>query len=122
MKIKKSYSFYCKDLNKEKYDLLYSKAVKLRDFRNQISQEVCGDISTFVEMSKFDWIKYFRCNIEGCNNQDISNSIEDVYTSYDNKFTRFKNSIQFKIQDKIERSYYKRNTRTHKKVTFVHLM
>lgn len=115
MKIKKSYSFYCKDLNQEKYQLLYSKAIKLRDFRNKISKEVCRDINSFIGMSKFDWIKYFRCKIKGCNNQDISNSIEEVYTSYDNKFMKFKNSIQFKVQDKIEKTFYKRNTKTHKK-------
>jgi putative transposase len=111
---RKSYSFYCKELNKEKYNLLYSKAVELKDFRNKISNEVCTNITRFIEMSKFDWINHFRTKLEHCNNQDISNSIEEVYTSYDNKFNNFKQSIQFKVQDKLEYTYYKRNTKSNK--------
>ncbi len=115
MKVKKSYSFYCKDLNQDKYNLLLNKALQIRDFKNKISVEVSSNIVKFIEMSKFDWIVYFRCRLSYCNNQDISKSISDVYVSYDNKFKQFKDKINFKVQKSINASYYKRRTKKHKR-------
>jgi hypothetical protein len=68
---RKSYSFYCKELNKEKYNLLYSKAVELKDFRNKISNEVCTNITRFIEMSKFDWINQTPSNMPKTPEQKI---------------------------------------------------
>ncbi len=115
MKVKKSYSFYCKALNQDKYNLLLNKALQLRDFKNKISEEVCCDITKFIEMSKFDWIVYFRCRLPYCNNQDISKAISDIYVSYENKFKKFKNNIKFKVQKSINVNYYKRKTKKHKR-------
>lgn len=114
-KINKSYSFYSNDLNKVKYDLLYNKALTIREFKNNISKTVITNPSKFFNLSKFDWINYFRTNIENCNNQDISNAISDVYVAYENKRTKFNSKINFKIQDKINITYYKKNTIKNKK-------
>jgi putative transposase len=111
----KSYSFYCSDLNKKKTDLLLQKAVELRDFKNQISKEVCSNFSYFNEISKFDWITYFRTQLPNCNNQDISNAISDVYDSYENKRNKFIQNISFKVQKEIKYTYYKNNGKTYKK-------
>mgnify|MGYP000194215029 CR=1 FL=1 len=53
-------SFYSKNLNKVKYDLLYKKALNIRDFKNEISNIVITDPVKFLNLSKFDWINYFR--------------------------------------------------------------
>jgi IS605 OrfB family transposase len=111
----KSYSFYCKDLNKGKYDLLLKKAIELNDLKNQVSQEVCKDFQTFAEMGKYDWVKYFRSKIQWCNNQDVGCSIMDVYTAYENKIQKLKENLEFKSQLNIKYSYYKNNGKTYYK-------
>jgi hypothetical protein len=111
----KSHSFYCKDLNKGKYDLLLKKAIELNDLKNQVSQQVCGDFQTFAEMGKYDWVKYFRSKIPWCNNQDVSCSIMDVYTAYENKIQKLKENLEFKSQLNIKYDYYKNNGKTYSK-------
>lgn len=106
----KSYSFYCDDLNQVKYDLLYNKANDLLEFRNQISLEISNNPLNFIDKSKFDYINYFRKQIPSCNNQDISNSITEVFVSYENKRNKFISNVTTKIQSKISKTYYKRNT------------
>lgn len=115
VKVNKSYSFYSKNLNKVKYDLLYKKAINIRDFKNEISNIVITDPVKFLNLSKFDWINYFRTDLEYCNNQDISNAISDVYVSYENKRDKFNSKINFKIQDEVKITYYKKNTLNNKK-------
>ncbi len=111
----RTYAFHSPDLNDGKHDHLKEKAENLRDFRNEISQAVCADFQKFMFMSKFDWVKHFRTRIDKCNNQDISNSIEDVYTAYDNKRKQLNSLISVKIQDKLDIKYYKKNGKSFKK-------
>lgn len=113
--MRKSYSFYNDDTNKCKYNLLYDKAIDLREFKNKISKEVCLNFLYFVEKSNYDWINHFRIKIPSCNNQDISCAITDVYTSYDNKIDSFKQKLQVKTQKDIKYTYYKKNGKTYKK-------
>ena len=115
MIVTKSYSFYNDNLNIGKYDLLYKKAVELRDFKNQISEIVCSDFSTFANMSNFDWINHFRTRLPNCNNQDISHAISDVFVAYGNKIQQFQQNTSLKVQSKIQVAYYKRNGKTFKK-------
>lgn len=115
MQVVKSYSFYCDNLNIGKYELLYKKAVELRDFKNQISQVVCSDFSNFANMSKFDWINYFRTKLPNSNNQDISHAITDVFVAYENKIDQFKQNTTLKVQSEIQVDYYKRNGKNFNK-------
>lgn len=112
----KSYSFYCKDLNINKYNLLMDKAIALREFKNKLSLEICENPNQFIGFNNvFSFITAKRCRLEGCNNQDISNAIEDVYVSYQNKKDKFFSNLEVKIQDKIKYTYYKNNGKTYKK-------
>jgi len=111
--VTKSYSFYCDDLNICKYDLLLAKAEELLNFRNYISTEVCTDFFKFANMSKFDWINNFRTRLPNCNNQDISNCIQDVYVAYENKLAKYKQLARNKTGGKLVVTRYKRNTRTN---------
>ena len=116
MKIEdRSYSFYCHDINDGKYNILKSKAIALRDFKNYISTTVCDNNSEFMTLSKFEWINYFRTTIPNCNNQDISNAISDVYVAYENKRKAFIRNTETKIQKDIKITRYKKNTANHKK-------
>jgi putative transposase len=111
----KSYSFYSDNLNIGKYDILYNKALQLRDFKNNISTEVCNNPIHFFNLSKFDWINHFRCKLNSCNNQDISNAISDTYVAYENKISSFNKKSKSKIQKEIKYAYYKVNTKNNKK-------
>ena len=111
----KSYSFYCKDLNKGKLALVNASAVELRDFRNSISQAVCKEFPKYMEMGLFDWVNVFRTKLEHCNNQHVFKAIEDVYVSYENKKDKFLHGIKLKIQKKIKVEYYKVNGKTFRK-------
>jgi putative transposase len=113
--IQKSYSFYCDNLNIGKYDLLYQKGIQLREFKNSISSEVCSNPIYFFNLSKFDWINYFRTKLDYCNNQDISNAISDTFVAYENKITAFKRNSVAKIQKELKCNYYKVNTKNNKK-------
>ena len=113
--IDKTYSFYCDNLNIGKYDILYNKALNIRDFKNHISDVVYNNPLYFINKSKFEWINYFRTKLDYCNNQDISHAISDVYVAYDNKRQQFQHKTSVKIQDKINKTYYKRKTKHHKK-------
>ena len=115
MQVTKSYSFYCDNLNIGKYQLLKDKAVELRDFKNQISEEVCSNFDYFANLSKFKWINHFRTNLPNCNNQDISHAIVDVFVAYENKIQQFKQKTSLKVQSKIEVQFYKRNGKNFKK-------
>jgi len=109
MQVFKSYSFYCDNLNIGKYQLLRNKAIELRDFKNQISQEVCDNFLYFTDLTKFDWITHFRTRLPNCNNQDISHAIGDVFVSYENKIQAFKQNTSLKVQKSISTTYYQRN-------------
>jgi len=122
----KSYSYYCKDLNTKKYKMLLDKAVALRNFRNEISTTVCSSIESFnryANLSEYAWANYFRKTIHGCNSEDIKHAILTTHTSYDNKINAYKKQISIKIQDTPEFSYYKKNTKSHKKgdINSIHL-
>ena len=116
--IKKSFSFYSKELNSHKKYLLHKKAEELRDFRNQISQEVCLDLPKFEKMSKFDWINHFRTRLPNCNSTDIGCTIADVFVNYQNKINSFRQKISFKLQKSLGIRYYKKNHKQHKKGDF----
>jgi len=112
---KKSFSFYSPELNQHKKELILKKAEELRDFRNQISQEVCLDLTKFEKMSRFDFIKYFRIRLPNSSGQDISKAIDGVFISYQNKIKAFQQKIQFKIQKALDIRYYKiKNTKKNK--------
>lgn len=111
----KSYSFYCKDLNDKKYQLLLNKAKEILDFKNKISQDVCSNFLFFNDLGKFDWITNFRIRLPSCNNQDISNAITDVYTAYENKRVKLNELITFQYQKEVKYTYYKNNGKTYKK-------
>ncbi len=111
----KTYSFYCDDLNDVKYQLLYNKALQLKEFRNNISLDICDNPLEFLKLGKYDCVTKYRTKLDKCNNQDVSNAIEHVFTSYQTKKDRFLKNIEVKVQKSTTKSYYKVNTKNHKK-------
>jgi putative transposase len=112
-----SMSFYSTaDLNSIKYQHLHDKAVKIRDFKNDLSQRICQNPMSIQDLSKFDFLKLFDIQIEGLVGKEIQPALKEVYTCYQNKFTQLNQKISFKIQSKpLKIEYYKKNTKKHKK-------
>lgn len=117
MKVKSqsSISFFSDNLNHEKYNDLLYKANLIRDFKNKISQKISSDYLDYLTLSKFDFLTLENTQIEGLTGQEIQHALVDVYTKYQNKFDKINKSIRFRVVDKVEHTYYKRNTKTKKK-------
>jgi hypothetical protein len=54
-----SYSFYSVDINTDKYDAFYQKALQIRDYKNCLSQHIISNLLEYLEKSKFDLVKEF---------------------------------------------------------------
>src|ERR1039457_1220140 len=112
-----SLSFYSDNLNKEKCDILYNKAILIRDFKNELSLKISNDLLYYLDKSKFDVLKEFNTQIEGLSGQDIQHTIDDVFTAYQNKFAIINSKIKFNLI-KHQIIYYKKNTKTNNKGDF----
>ena len=110
-----SYSFYSTEINKVKYDIIKDKSLIIRDFKNKISAVISKDLDKYVEYTKNDFFKAFNTQIKGLTGQDIQIAILHVYTTYSNKFKQINKKINFKVQDKINIEWYKKNTKNNKK-------
>ena len=104
MKSVGSYSFYSKELNKNKYDEFLKKAIAIREFKNRLSELISSDLINFLDLSKFDIIKRFGTqkdnplNPDSClRGNEIQKAVVDVITAYENKFDQIKLKITFKI-------------------------
>ena len=103
-------------LTRRKYDELYKLAIKLRDFRNEISQYVNKDLLHYLDFSRFDFIndlhKKFSDRISSC---FYNQAYTQVYKDYQNKFNAILRRIEFKRIELIGFELYKRNSAKHQK-------
>jgi len=71
-----SYSFYSKNLNKEKYDLFVSKAIAIKKFKNKISNYISKNLLIYLDKTSFDVVEEFKCTVCGhVMNADLNSSI-----------------------------------------------
>ena len=103
-------------LTRSKYDELYAVALKLRDFKNEVSKLVNENLLYYLEFSKLDFIKEMRKTfpdrISSCFDAQL---YTQIFTNYQNKFDAILRKIQFqKITFKCF-ELYKRNTKDHRK-------
>ena len=116
-----SYSFYSKDLNAKKFDLFVKKAEAIRDYKNDLSLEVCSKLLHYAEMSKFSFLKPFGTLQNFLNPSSLMRGNEvqkvaiDVFDAYQSKITQVKQKMIFVIQQSIEVEYYKKNTKNNKR-------
>ena len=83
-------------LTRSKYDELYTVAVNLRDFKNEVSQLVNDNLLYYLEFSKLDFIKEMRKafpdRISSCFDAQL---YTQVFANYQNKFEAILRKIQF---------------------------
>ena len=79
--------FHSDMLTRSKYNELYAVAVKLRDFKNEVSQLVNDNLLYYLEFSKLDFIKEMRKafpdRISSCFDAQL---YTQIFTNYQNKF------------------------------------
>ena len=116
-----SYSFYSVDINTDKYNAFYQKALQIRDYKNCLSQHIISNLLEYLEKSKVDLIKEFgntstklSAPFNLMTGQEMQKAVEDVYTCYDNKFAAIRSKLQFKVQKSLDVTYYKRKTKKNK--------
>ena len=116
-----SYSFYSTDINTNKYDAFYQKALQIRDYKNSLSQHIISNLLEYLEKSKFDIVKEFgntttklTAPFNLMTGQEMQKAVGDVYDCYQNKFAVIQSKLQFKVQKSLDVTYYKRNTKKNK--------
>jgi putative transposase len=117
-----SYSFYSKELNKNKYNEFVKKAIAIREFKNQLSELISSDLINFLDLSKFDIVKKFGTqkdnplNPDSClRGNEIQKAVVDVMTAYENRFDQLRSKISFSVQKSLKVTYYKRKSGLNKK-------
>ncbi len=108
--------FHSNMLTRSKYDELYAVAVKLRDFRSEVSQLVNNNLLYCLDFSKLDFIKEMRKifpnKVSSC--FDAQQYIQ-VHKDYQNKFNAILRNIEFKKIIFKGFELYKRSSKNHKK-------
>ena len=116
-----SYSFYSTDINTNKYNAFYQKALQIRDYKNSLSQHIISNLLEYLEKSKVDLYKEFgntSTKLPALFNlmtgQEMQKAVEDVYTCYQNKFAAIQSKLKFNVQKTLDVTYYKRKTKKNK--------
>lgn len=108
--------FHSDMLTKSKYDELYTVAVNLRDFKNEVSKMVNDNLLHYLDFSCLSFVtemrKAFQNEISSCFDKQV---YTQVFTNYQNKFDAILRKIQFQKITFKGFELYKRNTKDHKK-------
>lgn len=108
-------SFISDSLSKTKLNELKQFAVLLNNHKNIVSLEVNNNLSFYMEMSLFDFIKYMRNKHKGIINSNFDKQLyQDVFTCYQNKFDAIQRNITFEKITFNGFEYYKRDTKNNK--------
>lgn len=118
MKIKSKYTKVFKSdyLTRQKYDELYDYAVYLRNFKNKICSEISGDVFTYLEMNKYEFITLMRQKYKGEVASSFDKQIyQQILDAYQNKFEAIKKKLDFEVRTFQGFEFYKRDTKKAKK-------
>ena len=109
-----SKSFYSNRLSDTKYHEIYNFAVSLNNIKNEISLKVNSDLLKYLDMSKFDFFNYFTNEYKSkVNSNFLYKLLDDIYTSYQNKFEGINKRLKFEKLTNFEILKYKRKTKNH---------
>lgn len=109
-------TFHSDMLTRSKYDELYTVAVNLRDFKNEVSKLVNSNLLYYLDFSCLSFVtemrKAFPDRISSCFDKQV---YSQIFTNYQNKFEAILRKIQFHNITFKGFELYKRNTKDHKK-------
>lgn len=105
-------SFISDMLSDSKYKELHDFAVLLKNHKNSVSKEICDNLSFYMEMNMFDFLKYMRNKYKGIINSNFDKQLyQDVFISYENKFNSIQKNIVFEKVNFKGFEFYKRDTK-----------
>ncbi len=112
-------SFISDMLSDSKYKELHDFAILLNNHKNTVSKEVCSNLPFYMEMNMFDFLKYMRNKYKGVVNSNFDKQLyQDVFVSYENKFTSIQKNIIFEKVSFKGFEFYKRDTKNNKNGDF----
>ena len=112
-------SFISDMLSDSKYKELHNFAVLLNNHKNSVSKEICDNLSFYMEMNMFDFLKYMRNKYKGIINSNFDKQLyQDVFISYENKFNSIQKNIVFEKVNFKGFEFYKRDTKAKNKGDF----
>ena len=111
-------TFVSDSLTREKYNELRDYAVYLRDYKNKLSELVSSNLLFFLDMKKFEFVTYMRSYVDKVNSNFDKHCIEDVFTTYQNKFEAITHKLTFEKVVFQGFDFYKRKTKNHNKGDF----
>lgn len=112
-------SFISDMLSDSKYKELRDFAILLNNHKNTVSKEVCSDLSFYMEMNMFDFLKYMRNKYKGIINSNFDKQLyQGVFVSYENKFNSIQKNIIFEKVSFKGFEFYKRDTKNKRKGDF----
>ena len=108
--------FHSDMLTRSKYDELYAVAVKLRDFKNEVSKLVNSDLLHYLDYSALSFVTEMRKAFPNRISSRFDKQVyTQIFTNYQNKFEAILKKIQFQKITFKSFELYKRNTKKHKK-------
>lgn len=111
-----SAAFYPMFLSNTKRAEIIHRAEEIRAVRNDISEVFFSDMLGFQDMSKFDAFNFFNPTFNTrLSSHYLKKAIEDVWRAYQLRFDAIRKKIEFVKVEELVPSFYKINTRGHKK-------
>ena len=109
-------SFYPVLLSNTKKLEILRRAEEIRAVRNEISELFFQHMLEFQDMSRFEAFNYFNPMFKDkLSSHYLPKAITDVWQAYQNRFDAIRRHIEFEKIVEIVRTFYKRNTKDHKK-------
>ena len=108
-------SFVSNMISDSKYTELHDFAILLNNHKNIVSKEVCSNLSLYMEMNMFDFLKLMRSKYKNIINSNFDKQLyQDVFVSYENKFDAIQKNITFEKITFKGFEYYKRCNKNNK--------
>jgi len=114
-------SFYVKSfvsdiLTPSKYKEVLDQATILNIHKNKVSIEVANNLFFYMDMTKFNFLKYMRSLYTGIIGSNFDAQLyTDVYNAYQNKFDGINRSLTFEKIEYLGIELYKKDTKEGKK-------
>lgn len=110
-----SKSFISDSLSTTKLNELKEFALLIKNHKNIVSQEVNSNISFYMEMPFFEFLKFMRSKYYGLINSNFDKQLyQDVFICYQNKFEAIQKNIAFEKITFNGFEFYKRNSKNNK--------
>ena len=109
-------TFHSMDITRKKFDELYNFAVRIRNHKNKVSQQVNEHLLHYLDCRKFQFLNEMRAKFKGVISSSFYDRLyTDVFTCYQNKFKAIQRKLKFEVHEFNGFEFYQRDSKNHKK-------